>query len=818
MQASREMGSAQAILLEANALHPSNGLILEKLAELAFTNGDTSQALRYLDEASKTGTNSPNSDLLRGFIKLAQKETDQALQIFSDIIKHSGDPQAFFGAALAHIAKGDSATGEKLLIKAAHLDPQSSIYRSYLAKVFYHNNKAQLADRELGEAISRDENDPTPWLYRSYLRREQNRPVEALQDLESSIAKNDNRAVYRSSNLLDQDAAVRGVSLAEVFKDLGFKEIGRVEALKSLNSDYSNGAAHKFLAETQDEIFDADAALSEKRISDLLSPLTLNSLESIANTASFNEYSSLFNQNEDRTSLSASFDSRADLYSMEALYATISDRLGGALALSTDLGGGSKHGDSLRDYRLSGTTHILPDEFNKFIVTGRGQFREEDYAAAEDQEVDFKTGGANAAWVSHISPEVTTIIQSTFDRSGEYAKGYGLNESIYSTQVFNELTDTLVSDIIHDRDRESFITTAKQEAQLIWDTPWLSTIATASLTNQDVDKFADSLVIEDSLGELAGNDVHLRSSARNDLTSSSGSVYSTAHILDWLHLTAGLALERVEFARTEIPPYVSDQDSETELNPKFGVMAELPYNFTLRSSYTETLLKSSVEDQYSIEPTSVGGVTQRFNDLAGTSARNVGVGLDWKIPGSTYIGGELISRRLSEPYAITTSEFTVDFDLGETRDSVTVDEFGDNHIKQNLARGYVYNILTNRLVSAFDYRYVKQEFTDSEVGGFTDDQRLSHTFRYFLCNGIFLMNRASWRYQEREESVVLEDGKDISWIFDLGVGYRLPKRSGTVALEVRNILGESLNLDQSGGFDELIESGVAVLLAAKLDF
>jgi hypothetical protein len=54
-----------------------------------------------------------------------------------------------------------------------------------------------------------DPHDPTPWFYEAILKQTTNRPVGALHDLQRAIALNDNRAVYRSSLLLDEDFAAR---------------------------------------------------------------------------------------------------------------------------------------------------------------------------------------------------------------------------------------------------------------------------------------------------------------------------------------------------------------------------------------------------------------------------------------------------------------------------------------------------------------------------------------------------------------------------------------------------------------------------------
>ena len=49
-----------------------------------------------------------------------------------------------------------------------------------------------------------DPNDPTPWFYDAIRLQTENRPVEALRNIERSIELNDNRAVYRSRLLLDR--------------------------------------------------------------------------------------------------------------------------------------------------------------------------------------------------------------------------------------------------------------------------------------------------------------------------------------------------------------------------------------------------------------------------------------------------------------------------------------------------------------------------------------------------------------------------------------------------------------------------------------
>ncbi len=113
----------------------------------------------------------------------------------------------------------------------------------------FPNQENTLAAQQFAISKELDPNDPTPWLYDAIRLQSENRPVEALRNIEKSIELNDNRAVYRSRELLDQDRAARGASLARIYNDLGFEQLGINEATKSLSLDPSNAGAHRFLSD-----------------------------------------------------------------------------------------------------------------------------------------------------------------------------------------------------------------------------------------------------------------------------------------------------------------------------------------------------------------------------------------------------------------------------------------------------------------------------------------------------------------------------------------------------------------------------------------
>ncbi len=94
--------------------------------------------------------------------------------------------------------------------------------------------------------------------------------------MQRSIELNDNRAVYRSRFLLDQDEAARSASLARIYDDLGFQQRALVEGWISVNADPASDSAHRFLADAYSVLPRHDTArVSELLQSQLLQPINV---------------------------------------------------------------------------------------------------------------------------------------------------------------------------------------------------------------------------------------------------------------------------------------------------------------------------------------------------------------------------------------------------------------------------------------------------------------------------------------------------------------------------------------------------------------
>ncbi|MBL0701457.1 MAG: FecR domain-containing protein, partial [Desulfosarcina sp.] len=276
-QAHFKLQSALTGIKKAIQLDPENGQAWSRLAELRLSVGDIDGALDAAQEAMSLNPDQARTHTVLGFACLAIINTKDGKKAFEKAIRlDQAAPLPRLGLGLAKIREGDLKGGRREIEIAASLDPNNSLIRSYMGKAYYEEKRSKLALRQLSIAKKLDPEDPTPYFYDAILKQTMNRPVEALQDLQKSIELNDNRAVYRSRLLLDQDLAARSAGLARIYNDLGFQQLALVEGWKSLNTDPGNYSAHRFLADSYSALPRHEIARSSEILqSQLLQPVNI---------------------------------------------------------------------------------------------------------------------------------------------------------------------------------------------------------------------------------------------------------------------------------------------------------------------------------------------------------------------------------------------------------------------------------------------------------------------------------------------------------------------------------------------------------------
>ncbi|NNG47089.1 MAG: tetratricopeptide repeat protein, partial [Deltaproteobacteria bacterium] len=280
-QAAFDLEGALSTLEEAVQSEPGNGLARARLSELLLSFGRLDEALGEAKKAAGQNPGIARTQTVLGFAYLAQIKTKDSRAAFEKAIElDQADPLPRLGLGLAMIRDGDVEGGRKEIEIAASLDPNNSLIRSYLGKAYYEEKRDEIAATQFEMAKEFDPNDPTPFFYDAIRKQTRNRPVEALNDMQKAISLNDNRAIYRSRLLLDEDLAARSASLGRIYSDLGFQQLALVEGWKSVNTDPANYSAHRFLADSYSALPRHEIArVSELLQSQLLQPININPIQ-----------------------------------------------------------------------------------------------------------------------------------------------------------------------------------------------------------------------------------------------------------------------------------------------------------------------------------------------------------------------------------------------------------------------------------------------------------------------------------------------------------------------------------------------------------
>ncbi len=241
LQAHFQLEQARTNVKQAVTNVPNNALAWSRLAELHLMFRDLDAALAAAQKAVELNPNIARTQTVLGYAELIRTNTRAARQSFEHAIAlDQGAPLPRLGLGLARIREGDLIEGRHEIEIAAILDPSNALIRSYLGKAYYEERRGEVAAEQFSMAKELDSNDPTPWFYDAIQKQSENRSVDALQDIQTSIGLNDNRAVYRSRLLLDDDIAVFCASQARIYQNLGFDQLALLEGWKSVNTDPSN--------------------------------------------------------------------------------------------------------------------------------------------------------------------------------------------------------------------------------------------------------------------------------------------------------------------------------------------------------------------------------------------------------------------------------------------------------------------------------------------------------------------------------------------------------------------------------------------------
>ncbi|MGZ8956113.1 MAG: tetratricopeptide repeat protein, partial [Methylovulum sp.] len=629
----------------ATRLSPDNALAWARLSELQLSTGDHDNALKSAQKAQTLQPELSKSQTILGFVHLAELNVDNAKAAFAQAITlDSSDPLPRLGLGLAKIKQGDVDEGKQEMETAVNLDPNNSVIRSYLGKAYYELRNQDYAGTEYQLAKEMDPKDPTPWFYDAILKQTINRPVEALQDMQKAIELNDNRGVYRSRLLLDDDSAARSASQGRIYNDLGFQQRGLLEGWNSVNTDPSNYSAHRLLSDNYAALPRHEIArVSELLKAQLLQPINLTPVQPQSaesnillldnqgsSITSFNEYNPLYARNRLALQVSGLYGSN-DTKSDEVVQSGVWDRFSYSLGqYHYDTDGFRENNDQKKDLYNFFTQAAITEDTNVQFEYRRSEhdFGDIDQSFFTDKFSPISHGETNSdtfrGGLHHAFSANSDLLMSLIHRE---ENSNGLEDTQGSIFDFSRKVDGTQYEMQHLYRHNAFDLT----------------IGMNYLTNQDGDfrALSDFSIINFNLDDETDHKAFY--------------LYSNIKVIpQQLLMTVGFSQDFYQQNSSFSAPFFSNQVFKSTLNnnpanPKFGLTWTPTKDTTLRFAAFRSLKRGIIQKQ-TLEPTQIAGFNQFYDDIDGSIARRIGFGFDHKFTNRFFVGAEVSGRYLDVPF------------------------------------------------------------------------------------------------------------------------------------------------------------------------
>lgn len=289
-QARFDLNAALAHYDHALMLDPDHLDATIKRAEVLFGSDHADAAWNAMEHAYALAPNDAKVLSLRGFLQLARREAKAAASSFDQAVEaDASHGEAWLGKAIVAMRQGEEEEAFQAIANAVLVEPRRALFLTYWARMLHQAGRLERARTVLASAMRADPNDPTPWFIDAMVLQDMNLASEAIHSLQEAIARNDQRAIYRSRLLLDSDLATRNVDLSGLFNNFGFSAWAEKKALAAVKRDYLNPNAHVFYAQSLvNREGRSHAHATEATLGLLLQPASINTF------SSFNDYTTFF--------------------------------------------------------------------------------------------------------------------------------------------------------------------------------------------------------------------------------------------------------------------------------------------------------------------------------------------------------------------------------------------------------------------------------------------------------------------------------------------------------------------------------------------
>ncbi len=757
---------------DATKVEPVNSIAWARLAELHLSRGELNKALDAANKATHLDPELAHSQTILGFAYLTRIKTKNAKQTFEKAITlNPAAPLPHLGLGLAIIREGDLEQGRVEIETATSLDPRNSLLRSYVGKAYYEEKRNDLAAEQFTIAKQLDPKDPTPWFYDAIRKQVENDPVGALAGLQKARKLNDNRAVFRSRLLLDEDKAAIDVNQARIFKDLGFNQLALVEGWRALNTDPSNHSAHRFLSDSYASLPRHEIArVSELLQAQLLQPVNATPIQpqlletklgifegTGPSSASLNEYNPLFVSN-------------------------------GLRANASFIGGGNE---------TKGGELIASNLYGNTVVTASGyKFETEGFRVNNDQDIRI----GSLFLQSDITPAIS--IQAEY-RKTDIEQG-DLNLSFDPDNFSSSLNETIDTDekrigVRYKISQNSILLGSFlkiDEESSLSDGP---AIEINTKRNGDLNEI-QHIYNKPKFNLITGINL-LKSTIHDQLTTTlpfppfttSTSSINTRTDHDNLYAYATLKyFNDVFFYLGGSYDKFEGIEKNDKFNPKIGITWNLNERSIFKIAAFQSLKRNLVSDK-TLEPTNIAGFNQFYDDAEGTEMKRYAISFDQKLSKKMYYGIEVSKRDINTPFQ----------DIPPPP-APPIPTLNHANIDEKFGRLYFNYILTSHSAININYMYEKFErppnFFGSELFISLETQRLPIKFNYHRNNLTFELTTT---YVEQNGIFVNiptftpTNDEDNFWVADINFYFSMLNGDALLSFSVKNLFDEEFQFQDT---------------------
>jgi tetratricopeptide (TPR) repeat protein len=719
LQSKAQLEAARTAARHATEVAPDFGYAWVRLAELEFSFGRTPEALKALEQGLQLGPRNAQGHALKGFLLSAQNRMEPARDSFNQAIQIDGAlGNAWLGRGLTYIRQGKDQLGRRDLQLAAVLEPNRAIFHSYLGKAFSQVGDVADANRELIRAQQIDPNDPTPWLYSAIEKKQENRYNEAIGDLEKSIELNDNRRVYRSQFLLDQDRSIRGTNLAAIYQDDGMIEQSVREAVRAVDDDYSSAPAHLFLANSYNALRDPDRILlryetawfNELLLSNLLAPVGGGPLSQFV---SQQEYSKMFEHDGLGASSVTEYYSYGEVREIASQYGTFGN-ISYSLDTEYQYSDGIRPNNWIQRSESYGAAKVQIDpqdtvffqikfedlsngdvfqHYNQIDIDRTFNFHETQNPALLlfGYHHEWSPGNHTIVLVGRLANEQTLTTRQaegaiiTRDIS-RYTMGLGERLDIPPEDYNDPFSNPIIEQHLLPLVGQGRILATNRAPFTVYYQP--DFVAYTAEVQQIITTGPNTLVLggryqngefdtTDRLVSKVVSPLIDRPAADQDfsvdLERFNFYLYDTWRVAPWASVTGGVALDHLDYPDNFRSLPVNDRQASLEkASPKAGFILQPASGTVIRGAYTRAISGASFDESVRLEPTQVAGFPQAYRTLAsedligsvaGSRYELLGVSAEQKLPTRTYLGAEfdLLKQKLDRTLGVFDFLASTDF-------------------------------------------------------------------------------------------------------------------------------------------------------------